>query len=72
MTANEVDAVMKVTTDKKVTTGKGFQVHCLYNQETDEHPQLYFSHQLNVGDPEKLAHVVRRHWKRPTPNCLEA
>jgi uncharacterized protein DUF1259 len=54
MTANEVDAVMKVTTDK------GFQVHCLYNQETDEHPQLYFSHQLNVGDPEKLAHVVRQ------------
>jgi hypothetical protein len=26
-----------------------FAVHCLYNQETAETPQLYFSHQLAVG-----------------------
>ncbi len=37
----------------------GFEVHCLYNQETDEHPQLYFSHQLATGDPIDLARRVR-------------
>lgn len=35
-------------------------VHCLYNQETDEHPQLYFSHQLKTGDPYELAREIRR------------
>ncbi|SDS92257.1 DUF1259 domain-containing protein [Actinopolymorpha singaporensis] len=32
---------------------------CLYNQETDEHPQLYFSHMLKTGDPYALAREVR-------------
>ncbi len=32
---------------------------CLYNQETDEHPQLYFSHMLKTGDPYDLAREVR-------------
>jgi len=38
----------------------GFDVHCLYNQETAEVPQLYFSHLLAVGNPYFLARVIRR------------
>jgi hypothetical protein len=38
----------------------GWQVGCLYNQETDEYPQLYFSHQLKAGDPYRLAGEIRR------------
>lgn len=37
----------------------GWQVGCLYNQETDEYPQLYFSHQFTAGDPYTLASQVR-------------
>ncbi|HZT97239.1 MAG TPA: DUF1259 domain-containing protein [Chloroflexota bacterium] len=37
-----------------------FQVHCLYNQETAERPQLYFSHLLKHGAPLDLARQVRR------------
>jgi hypothetical protein len=33
---------------------------CLYNQETDEHPQLYFDHMLKVGDAYTLAREIRR------------
>ena len=33
---------------------------CLYNQETNEHPQLYFDHMLKVGNAYALAHEVRR------------
>ncbi len=33
---------------------------CLYNQETNEHPQLYFDHMLKVGDAYTLAHEIRR------------
>ena len=33
---------------------------CLYNQETDEHPQLYFAHMLKVGDAYSLAHEIRK------------
>ncbi len=37
-----------------------WDVHCLYNQETEEQPQLYFSHQLKIGtDPYELAREVR-------------
>jgi hypothetical protein len=54
LTASEVDAVMAITRQY------GFAVHCLYNQETAERPQLYFSHQLAVGDACDLARVVRR------------
>jgi hypothetical protein len=52
--ASEVDPVMTVT--RKY----GFTVHCLYNQETAERPQLYFSHQLAVGNAYELARVIRR------------
>ncbi len=53
MVANNIDPLMEVM------LGNGFHINCLYNQETDEYPQLFFSHQLNVGDPETLAHAVR-------------
>ncbi len=33
---------------------------CLYNQETNEYPQLYFSHMLKTGDPYTLAQEIRR------------
>ena len=33
---------------------------CLYNQETNEHPQLYFDHMLKVGNAYELAHEIRR------------
>lgn len=51
---SEVNPVMRVM------RRAGFEVHCLYNQETDEQPQLYFSHQLAVGDPYELARKIRR------------
>lgn len=38
---------------------KGWDIGCLYNQETDEHPQLFFSHQFKTGDPIQLAKDVR-------------
>ncbi|MFL6673409.1 MAG: DUF1259 domain-containing protein [Massilia sp.] len=52
--ASEVDPVMSTM------RRQGFTVHCLYNQETAEVPQLYFSHQLAVGDAYELARAVRR------------
>jgi uncharacterized protein DUF1259 len=39
---------------------QGWFQGCLYNQETDEHPQLYFDHMLKVGDAYALAQEVRR------------
>jgi hypothetical protein len=33
---------------------------CLYNQETAEHPQLYFDHMLKRGDAYALAQEIRR------------
>ncbi len=37
----------------------GFAVHCLYNQETREDPQLYFSHMLKHGNPLQLSREIR-------------
>lgn len=54
MTAAEVQPVVRVM--KRF----GWFVGCLYNQETSEHPQLYFAHMLKVGDPYELAHEIRR------------
>jgi hypothetical protein len=39
---------------------QGWFVGCLYNQETQESPQLYFSHMLKIGDPYALATEIRR------------
>jgi hypothetical protein len=36
-----------------------WDIGCLYNQETAEIPQLYFSHDFKVGDPYQLAQEVR-------------
>ncbi len=52
--ASEVEGVVKVM------RAQGFTVHCLYNQETDEHPQLYFSHMLATGNALDLAAKIRR------------
>lgn len=38
---------------------QGWFVSCLYNQETDESPQLYFSHMLKSGDAYTLASEIR-------------
>ena len=53
MTASEV---MPVT---RVMRQQGWDNNCLYNQETDEHPQLFFSHQVKIGDAVQLAQEVR-------------
>jgi hypothetical protein len=37
----------------------GWTNGCLYNQETEEQPQLYFSHMWKVGSPSALAKEVR-------------
>jgi hypothetical protein len=49
----EVDPVFQIMSKQ------GFKIGCLYNQETDEKPQLYFSHQWKVGDPYELAREIR-------------
>jgi hypothetical protein len=54
MTADEV---MPVVTRMR---RNGWFQGCLYNQETDEHPQLYFDHMLKAGDAYELAHEIRR------------
>jgi hypothetical protein len=54
MVASEVQNVVRVM------RRQGWEIGCLYNQETDEQPQLYFSHQVKVGNAVELAHEVRR------------
>jgi Domain of Unknown Function (DUF1259) len=43
----------------KAMRAAGFEIGCLYNQETGEHPQLYFAHMIATGDPYALAVKVR-------------
>jgi hypothetical protein len=54
LTADEVNPVVELMLNDL----HWFQ-GCLYNQETDEHPQLYFDHMLKVGDAYSLAHEIR-------------
>jgi hypothetical protein len=54
MTASEVEPVCRRM------RAAGFEIGCLYNQETDEHPQLYFAHMIAVGDPQHLAVEIRK------------
>jgi hypothetical protein len=54
MTAKEIAPVTKVM------RSHGWTDECLYNQETDEHPQLYFSHMVKKGKPVALAHQIRK------------
>jgi hypothetical protein len=49
--------VMPVVT---LMRSQGWFQGCLYNQETDEYPQLYFDHMLKVGDAYALAAEIRR------------
>ncbi|MFP5277641.1 MAG: DUF1259 domain-containing protein [Acidobacteriota bacterium] len=37
----------------------GWDIGCLYNQETDEKPQLYWSHNFKTGDALQLAQELR-------------
>jgi hypothetical protein len=50
----------EVDTLAKTMLAQGWQIDCLYNQETDEQPQLFFSHHYKVGDAYELAREVRR------------
>jgi hypothetical protein len=50
----------EVTPVVSLMRGAGWQVHCLYNQETAESPQLYFSHMLKTGDVYELAAEIRK------------
>jgi hypothetical protein len=54
MVSSEVQNVMRVMRQQ------GWEIGCLYNQETDEQPQLYFSHTVKVGNAVELAKEVRR------------
>jgi len=53
MIASEVQTVVGIM------RRQGWDIGCLYNQETDEKPQLYFSHQFKTGDPIELAREIR-------------
>jgi uncharacterized protein DUF1259 len=53
MSGREVMPVMRLM------RGAGWFVGCLYNQETQEDPQLYFAHMLKTGDAYALAAEVR-------------
>jgi hypothetical protein len=53
MLASEVNKVVRVMRKQ------GWEIGCLYNQETDEHPQLYFSHQFKTGNALQLAREIR-------------
>jgi hypothetical protein len=53
MTASEIQSVIRVM------RARHWEVGCLYNQETAEHPQLFFSHVFKTGDPIALAHQIR-------------
>jgi hypothetical protein len=50
----------EIATVMRLMRREGFDIHCLYNQETAETPQLYFSHLLAVGNPYYYARVMRR------------
>lgn len=54
MTGREIQDVMEVM------RSQSWDIGCLYNQETEETPQLFFSHQFKTGDAVKLAHEIRR------------
>ncbi len=32
-------------------THRRWDIGCLYNRETEEHPQLFFSHRFKTGNP---------------------
>lgn len=54
MQTNEINRVIATM------QAQGWDIGCLYNQETGETPQLYFSHQFKTGDPYTLAKQIRQ------------
>jgi hypothetical protein len=54
MTTAEVEPVCRAM------RAAGFEIGCLYDQETGEHPPLYFAHMLATGAPQALATAIRR------------
>ncbi|QEC47971.1 DUF1259 domain-containing protein [Baekduia soli] len=53
MIASEINPVVATV------RGQRWHVGCLYDQETDEQPQLHYSHMLNVGGAYAPAAAVR-------------
>jgi hypothetical protein len=53
LVASEINRVIRLSRKNL------WDIGCLYNQETDEHPQLYFSHNFKTGDAVELAREVR-------------
>jgi hypothetical protein len=53
MTSSEVQRVVSLMRKQ------GWFVSCLYNQETEESPQLYWAHMLKTGDAYTLAAEIR-------------
>lgn len=53
----EADEVDKLA---RTMQAQGWEIDCLYNQETGEQPQLFFSHDYKVGNAYELAGEVRR------------
>jgi|SRR5579884_726306 len=54
MTAEEINPVVSTM------QAMGWDIGCLYNQETAEQPQLFFSHEFKHGDPYQLAREIRQ------------
>jgi hypothetical protein len=54
MVGTEIDPVISTM------RAQGWDIGCLYNQETNESPQLYFSHDFKTGNPYVLAAEIRR------------
>lgn len=54
MIASEIQNVIGVMRQQ------GWDIGCLYNQETAEDPQLFYSHQIKTGDPLQLAREIRK------------
>ncbi len=53
MIGSEVDAVTGAM------RAKGWDVGCLYNQETEQQPQLFFAHMFKTGNARRLAREIR-------------
>jgi hypothetical protein len=56
----------------RIMRREGFDIHCLYNQETAEVPQLYLSPLLAVGTPYYYARVIRRVLQQTTTRFTTA
>lgn len=55
-----MDSLEVVPVVKLMLNQLGWYQGCLYNQETNEYPQLFFDHMLKVGDPYQLANEIRQ------------